>query len=280
MSRNHYFKPKMPKGYRIFFNTFDVALANEYAHQIERLVGSKNVTLQLEAQPKNEYDPNAILIMGRKKGLIWSSTLVLGYLPKYIAKEVSEKKLTNLLIPRPQEMWEGDRGGFKFTVDLVGTREAYNKFDTEKILDLAKNTQKEAAKKFSLEKVNGKYELTVTNTGQKVKRAAPGGEGLVLDHFSTEAAETYFSLFGKAFKKKNYGVRAFYNDSYEVYGANWTTDFLAKFKELRGYDIAEHYNVLTIDSASTEKEQRIWADYNQTLHDLLLRLRLICHQFD
>lgn len=131
-------------------------------------------------------------------------------------------------------------------------------------------TQKEGAKKFSLKKVNGEYELTVTNTGQKVKRAAPGGEGLVLDHFSTEAAETYFSLFGKAFEKKNYGVRAFYNDSYEVYGANWTADFLEKFKELRGYDIAEHYDVLALDTARTEKEQRIWADYNQTLHDLLL----------
>ncbi|AWV99328.1 glycosyl hydrolase [Arcticibacterium luteifluviistationis] len=134
----------------------------------------------------------------------------------------------------------------------------------------AELTKNEGAKMANFEKVNGKYQLKLTNTGQKVKRAAPGGEGLVLDHFSTEAAETYFSLFGKAFKKKNYGVRAFYNDSYEVSRANWTNDFVEKFKELRGYDIAEHYDVLALDSATTEKEQRIWADYNQTLHDLLL----------
>jgi hypothetical protein len=123
------------------------------------------------------------------------------------------------------------------------------------------------AKKFVL---NANNELTVSPTGQKVKRAAPGGEGLVIDHFSKGAADAYFDLFGKAFKKKNYGVRAFYNDSYEVYGANWTTDFLQKFKELRGYDLADHYDVLALDSATTEKEKRIWADYNQTLHDLLL----------
>ena len=123
------------------------------------------------------------------------------------------------------------------------------------------------AKKFVL---NANNELTVSPTGQKVKRAAPGGEGLVIDHFSKGAADAYFDLFGKAFKKKNYGVRAFYNDSYEVYGANWTTDFLQKFKEFRGYDLADHYDVLALDSATTEKEKRIWADYNQTLHDLLL----------
>jgi hypothetical protein len=123
------------------------------------------------------------------------------------------------------------------------------------------------AKKFE---INAKNELIVSSTSQKVKRAAQGGEGLVIDHFSKEASDAYFDLFGKAFKKKNYGVRAFYNDSYEVYGANWTTDCLEKFKEFRGYDLADHYDVLALDSATTEKEKRIWADYNQTLHDLLL----------
>ncbi|MFT4735242.1 MAG: hypothetical protein ACI9DJ_001117 [Algoriphagus sp.] len=130
--------------------------------------------------------------------------------------------------------------------------------------------QENGAKKYELFKDGGEWILSSKLTGQQVKRAAPGGKGLVIDHFSKEAAETYFSLFGKAFTKKNYDVRAFYNDSYEVYGANWTMDFLENFKKLRGYDIAEHYDVLALDSALTEKQKRIWADYNQTLHDLLL----------
>jgi hypothetical protein len=133
------------------------------------------------------------------------------------------------------------------------------------------NVKKEdAAQKFELLKESNEWILSSKPTGQKVKRAAPGGEGFVIDHLSSAATDHYLSLFGDAFEKQNYGVRSFYNDSYEAYGANWTPDFLIKFKELRGYDLANYLDVLALDSATTEKEQRIWADYNQTVHDLLL----------
>ena len=60
-------------------------------------------------------------------------------------------------------------------------------------------------------------------TGQKVKRAAPGGEGLVLDHYDREAVDFYLERFDKAFEESGAPwPDVFFNDSYEVYGADWT----------------------------------------------------------
>ena len=130
-------------------------------------------------------------------------------------------------------------------------------------------TDADAAKGFKIKNENDKYTLDVLPTKQKVKRAAPGAEGWVVDPFSTPSLNRYFHPFDSIFSKKNIGVRAFYNDSYEAYGANWTTDFLEKFKILRGYNLGENLDVLAKDTASTDREKQIWSDYHETLSDLL-----------
>jgi alpha-L-rhamnosidase len=128
----------------------------------------------------------------------------------------------------------------------------------------------DAAKSFKLKRENGLYTLDFQPTKQKVKRAAPGAEGWVLDHFNAEAVQRYFQPFDSVFTSKNSEIRAFYNDSYEVYGANWTPNFFQRFKRLRGYDLSQDLDVLYKDTAITEREKRIWADYNETLSDILL----------
>jgi len=93
------------------------------------------------------------------------------------------------------------------------------------------------------------WQLTIfgiQNTGQKVKRAAPGGEGFVVDHFSKEAIDKYLSHFEEKLIKANFDVnpRVFYNDSYEVYRADWTKNFTHKFQELHGYALPQYLPLL------------------------------------
>ena len=130
----------------------------------------------------------------------------------------------------------------------------------------------DAAKQFKITKneQTGKYVLDVLGTKQKVKRAAPGAEGWVVDHFDGGAMGRYLQPFDAVFKQKNLGVRAFYNDSYEVYAANWTPNMFQKFKILRGYNLEDNLDVLARDTAKTDREKRIWSDYYETLSDLLL----------
>lgn len=119
---------------------------------------------------------------------------------------------------------------------------------------------------------NGNWQLIaafVGRTGQMVKRAAPGGVGLTLNHLSDKAVGAYLNRFDLAFGENNYGVRAFYNDSYEVYGADWSENFLTEFQKRRGYDLRRYLREL-ISEEKTETVARVKADYRETMSDLLL----------
>jgi hypothetical protein len=114
------------------------------------------------------------------------------------------------------------------------------------------------------------YALFNGKTLQKVKRAAPGGEGLVLDHYSKKAVNEYLNIFETAFLKSKCPVpNTFFNDSYEVYGSDWTTTLLRDFEKLRGYRLEDY---LPAFSGEGDKEivSRVRSDYRETISDLLL----------
>ncbi|MFA9370194.1 MAG: glycosyl hydrolase [Labilibaculum antarcticum] len=119
----------------------------------------------------------------------------------------------------------------------------------------------------------GKWKLIALfegNTFQQVKRAAPGGKGLVLNHFSKESVEKYLSKFTEAFEESGASVpNYFFNDSYEVYNADWTPGFLAEFQQMQGYKLQD-YLPQFLDTVRNETTARIVSDYRETLSKLLL----------
>ena len=114
------------------------------------------------------------------------------------------------------------------------------------------------------------YAAFAGKTRQMVKRAAPGGEGFTLDHLDKNAVNVYLKRFTDAFNGKPQGVRSFFNDSYEVYGATWTSAFLQEFKQNRGYDLASHIKDLAGKDSTSEKTARLKSDYRETMDELLL----------
>jgi hypothetical protein len=110
--------------------------------------------------------------------------------------------------------------------------------------------------------------------GKMVERAAPGGEGNVIDHFSAEALGNYLRKFDRAFAGRNVrGLRAFFNDSYEVDDAegqsDWTPKFFAEFQARRGYDLRRQLPALLGDG-DEETRNRVVHDFRETVSDLLL----------
>ncbi|MBX3278077.1 MAG: glycoside hydrolase family 2 protein [Acidobacteria bacterium] len=110
--------------------------------------------------------------------------------------------------------------------------------------------------------------------GKMVERAAPGGEGYVIDHFSRSALEHHLKQFDRAFDGKRVAsIRAYFNDSYEVDDAqgeaNWTPNFLAEFERRRGYDLRRHLPALLGEDAA-EQNERVRCDFRETISDLLL----------
>ena len=87
-------------------------------------------------------------------------------------------------------------------------------------------------------------------TRQEVKRAAPGGEGWVIDHLNSTSILNYMGRFEKAFNQagiKKGKIRSFYCDSFEVRNPNWTNNFFSEFKKRRGYDL-QPYIIFLADS--------------------------------
>lgn len=118
------------------------------------------------------------------------------------------------------------------------------------------------------------YALFMGLHGKMVERAAPGGEGYAIDHFSAAAAQHYFRRFDQAFKGHDLSyLRAFFNDSYEVDDArgqsNWTPLLFQEFKRRRGYDLKNHLAAL-FGKDSPEKNSRVLYDYRATIDELLL----------
>ena len=147
-------------------------------------------------------------------------------------------------------------------INVIGTFKNGEKEDLNKLL-VANVVENLPA---NLEKVQALY---FAKTEQKVKRAAPGGEGFTLDHFFRTAVNNYLESFDKAFDNAYPDIRSFYNDSFEVYGADFTADFLVEFEERRGYDLKMMLSELT-DNTGDEKSIRVKSDYRETLHELLL----------
>ncbi len=114
------------------------------------------------------------------------------------------------------------------------------------------------------------YALFNGKTLQKVKRAAPGGEGLVMDHYSAKAVDTYLGMFETAFQKSKTPVpNSFFNDSFEVYGADWTPEILKEFEKRRGYRL-EDYLPAFAGEGDDDIIARVRSDYRETISDLLL----------
>jgi hypothetical protein len=125
--------------------------------------------------------------------------------------------------------------------------------------------------------------LAGTPTKMKVKRAAPGAEGLVVDPYSPAALGRYLAPFTQAFAGFPAGlVRGQFHDSFEYYESGWTPELPAAFQAMHGYDLQAHAAALLDPHVPTKEElaelkldfeaplPRLKADYRATLGQLHL----------
>ena len=124
-------------------------------------------------------------------------------------------------------------------------------------------------------------ELYISRTLQRVRRAAPGGEGYVIDHFDSAAVAHYLSTIERAFERTGTPYpHTFFNDSYEVFGADWTPNLLEEFAARRGYRLEDYLPEFLghgrcLDPAyppvKPKTQEEVMADYRLTLSELLLK---------
>jgi hypothetical protein len=113
------------------------------------------------------------------------------------------------------------------------------------------------------------YAVSQRPSGQKVKRAAPGGEGPMLNPFSEDAVRHYLDGFSRAFAGYDGPMpRAIYQDSYEYQG-DWSPDLFTQFERRRGYRLQDHLPWL-FGAGTDERTARVKHDYRETISDLMV----------
>lgn len=107
-----------------------------------------------------------------------------------------------------------------------------------------------------------------SRTGMRVKRAAVGAEGFVLDHYDHQSIETHLHAVGDRMVEA-FGDRppyAVFSDSLEDYGSDWTPDLLEQFRQRRGYDLTPYLPSLIADVGP--ESSAIRHDWGKTLTEL------------
>ena len=107
-----------------------------------------------------------------------------------------------------------------------------------------------------------------SRTGQQVKRPSVGAEGFVLDHYSRAAIEHHLNSVGDRLLQ-GFGENspsAVFSDSLEVFGSDWTDDFLNEFQKRRGYDLTPYLPALVSDMGP--QTAAIRHDWGKTLTEL------------
>ncbi len=106
-----------------------------------------------------------------------------------------------------------------------------------------------------------------SRTGMQVKRPSVGADGFVLDHLDRAAIDHHLRVAGEPLLRA-FGAQpptAVFSDSLEVYGADWTGDFLEEFRKRRGYDLFPHLKEL-VDTS--DESGAVRNDWGKTLTEL------------
>lgn len=85
------------------------------------------------------------------------------------------------------------------------------------------------------------YAMIRFDSFAQVINGAPGAAGSILNHMDSKAVRKYLDHMADTIEAKtgplSGHLRAFFVDSMELEGNNWTTDFAQEFQKRRGYDL-------------------------------------------
>ncbi|MCX2680304.1 glycosyl hydrolase [Galbibacter sp. EGI 63066] len=176
----------------------------------------------------------------------------------HVKKELKKGEILNQFI--------GDSTVKKLPLTLKGV---YAYADDGEYKDLTQRLGHKKEKWEAKDKNYDVYFVYEAKTGQQVKRAAPGGKGFTVDHYSSKAWNDYIEPYNKALPELDGTLRSVFNDSYEVYGTDFSPRFFEEFEERRGYDLRKYLNRL-FEKKDDEISNRVRSDYRETLSDLLL----------
>ena len=122
------FSPPIPDGFENFSSVSVVGIQQKKKTAL-KFARNRNQSLELEREPDNKQDPNAIKVVGRSKGLIFGDQASIGYVPRELASCIVEGGFWGSVEPRLQRIYIGDDEYIEVEFQLLGPREEKKAFN-------------------------------------------------------------------------------------------------------------------------------------------------------
>lgn len=123
------------------------------------------------------------------------------------------------------------------------------------------------------------YALVKIDSFMEVINGAPGANGPVLNHYNEAAVKKYLNHMSDSIQKRtgplSQHIRAFFTDSMELEGSNWSADMLDEFRKRRGYDLMPYlpFTMFKIGSMGNTIDLTYGATFGPALKDTIERVR-------
>lgn len=121
------FDSPIPQGHQIYasFEPAGLVRRKDAATQFAK---GRSQWIELEREPSNPQDPNAIRVVGCWRGWILSRRAPLGYVPRHVAKVIADLDAFEALAPRLMKVYVGRTGYVEVDVQLTGPKDRAKHF--------------------------------------------------------------------------------------------------------------------------------------------------------
>lgn len=123
------------------------------------------------------------------------------------------------------------------------------------------------------------YAVVKFDSFAQVINGAPGAAGSILNHMDKQAVESYLNRMSNTLQNRigllsNY-LRAFFTDSMELEGSNWTYDFAEEFQRRCGYDLMPYlpFILFKVGRLGAVVDENYGADKTDEFREILQRVR-------
>ena len=126
--RRHLHEQEIPQGLQIYEDWVQVAGVGFRKQEAAAFARSKNLWLELEREPTNKYDENAIKVIGCSRGFFGTKRRHIGYVPEDLAKTIAESNFS--IQPRLKYTYVGESGFVEIEFQILGPKGQKHEFTT------------------------------------------------------------------------------------------------------------------------------------------------------
>lgn len=126
--QNHLERYPIPEGFQIYERMLTVAGITFRRKDAAAFAKGKRPWLEIEREPGNTYDPNAIKVIGCSKGFFGDKRRFIGYIPKEVSKLIVEGDYLDKVLPRLDRAYVGYDDFVEIRFQIIGPKDEKDDF--------------------------------------------------------------------------------------------------------------------------------------------------------